>query len=114
MEIDEEIEIEHLASSCSPFEDDFEQTIALLEMDVDEVQIEVQQALEEVEGKKQFPCRVSVSVRKFAQQIQRKNCFVTSGAPTIIIFDWLCDKIFIRKTRTVLEAILPGTKKSKP
>jgi hypothetical protein len=48
MEIDEEIETEHLASSCSPFEDDVEQTISLLEMDVDEVQIEVQQALEEV------------------------------------------------------------------
>ena len=48
MEIDEEIEAEHLASSCTPFEYDFEQTIALLEIDVDEVQIQVQQALEEV------------------------------------------------------------------
>ena len=39
---------ESFASLCSAFEGDFEQTIALLEMDVDEVQIEFQQSLEEV------------------------------------------------------------------
>ncbi|XP_028405245.1 uncharacterized protein LOC114527750 [Dendronephthya gigantea] len=64
MEIDEELDTEHSESFYSPFEDDFEQTIALLELDVDEVQVEVEQALEEVEGKKQFPCDFCVKVCK--------------------------------------------------
>ncbi|CAB4030331.1 Hypothetical predicted protein [Paramuricea clavata] len=64
MDVDDEYESEPLASSFSAFEGDFEQTIVLLWMDVDEVQIEIQQSLEEVEGKKQFPCNFYEKVCK--------------------------------------------------
>jgi hypothetical protein len=48
MDVDDEYESEPLASSFSAFKGDFEQTIVLLGMDVDEVEIEVQESLEEV------------------------------------------------------------------
>ena len=41
MDVDDEYESEPFASSFSAFEGDFEHTIVLLGMDVDEVQIEV-------------------------------------------------------------------------
>ena len=40
-------ESENVASLYPDFERDFEQTISLLEMDVDELEIEVQQSFEE-------------------------------------------------------------------
>ena len=48
MDMDDEIESESVASFYSDFERDFEQTISLLEMNVDEVEVEVQQSFEEV------------------------------------------------------------------
>ncbi len=48
MDVDDEYESEPFASSFPAFEGDFEHTIVLLGMDVDEVQIKVQQSLEEV------------------------------------------------------------------
>ncbi|CAB4012198.1 Hypothetical predicted protein [Paramuricea clavata] len=45
----------------SVFEDDFEQTLAMLDMDVEEVMIEVENSHEEVDGNKQF-------ARKFASR----------------------------------------------
>ena len=48
MDMDDEIESESVASFYSDFEGDFEQTISLLEMNVDEVEVEVQQSFEEV------------------------------------------------------------------
>ena len=48
MDVDAANESENVASLYSDFEGDFEQTILLLEMDVDEVKIEVQQSFEEV------------------------------------------------------------------
>ena len=46
--MDDEIESESVASFYSDFEGDLEQTISLLEMNVDEVEVEVRQSLEEV------------------------------------------------------------------
>ncbi|XP_028392704.1 uncharacterized protein LOC114517561 [Dendronephthya gigantea] len=60
MDIDDEYESEFPVSLCS----DFEQTMALLEMDIEEVQSEVEHSLEEVEGKKQFPCNFCEKVCK--------------------------------------------------
>ncbi len=48
MDVDDDYESEPFASTFSAFEGDFEQTIVLLGMDVDEVEIKVQQSLEEV------------------------------------------------------------------
>ena len=48
MDMDDEIESESVASFYSEFEGDFEQTISLLEMNVDEVEVKVQQSFEEV------------------------------------------------------------------
>ena len=44
----EKHEFEHLDASDSTFEGDFSQTIALLEMEAEEVHIEVERSLEEV------------------------------------------------------------------
>lgn len=46
--MDDAKESESVASLYFDFEGDFEQTISLLEMSVDEVEIEVQQSFEEV------------------------------------------------------------------
>ena len=48
MDMDDANESEGAARFYSDFEGDFEQTISLLEMNVDEVEIEVQQSFEEV------------------------------------------------------------------
>ena len=48
MDMDDANESESVARFYSDFEGDFEQTISLLEMNVDEVEIEVQQSFEEV------------------------------------------------------------------
>ncbi|CAB4043282.1 PREDICTED: uncharacterized protein LOC107328053 isoform X2, partial [Paramuricea clavata] len=48
----------------SAFEDDFEQTLAMLDMDVEEVMIEVENSHEEVEGNKQFPCEFCEKICK--------------------------------------------------
>ena len=48
MDMDDANESESVARFYSNFEGDFEQTISLLEMNVDEVEIEVQQSFEEV------------------------------------------------------------------
>ena len=48
MDMDDANELESVARFYSDFEGDFEQTISLLEMNVDEVEIEVQQSFEEV------------------------------------------------------------------
>ena len=48
MEVDEGNESERFVTPYSAFEDDFATTIALLEMEVDEIQVEVQRSLEDV------------------------------------------------------------------
>lgn len=48
MEVDEGNDDERIGSPHAAFEDDFEATIALLEMEVDEIEVEVQHSLEEV------------------------------------------------------------------
>lgn len=48
MDIDDKYESECPVSLFSDFEDDFEQTMALLEMDIEEIQFEVEHSLEEV------------------------------------------------------------------
>ena len=48
MDSDNENVPERLVACCSDFEGDFDQTIALLEMEVDELHIEVENSLEEV------------------------------------------------------------------
>ena len=49
IKIDEELETEPSGSFYVPFEDDLRQTIALLELNVDEVQAEVQPGLKSYE-----------------------------------------------------------------
>ena len=48
MEVDAGNESERSVTRYSAFEDDFATTIALLEMEVDEIQVEVQRSLEDV------------------------------------------------------------------
>ena len=62
MDMDDANESESVARFYSDFEGDFEQTISLLEMNVDEVEIEVQQSFEEV-FKSNF---LAASVKRFA------------------------------------------------
>ena len=49
MDMDAANESENIASLYSDFEGDFEQTILLLDMDVEEVEIQVQKSFEEVQ-----------------------------------------------------------------
>ena len=51
MEVDEGNESERSVTPYSAIEDDFATTIALLEMEVDEIQVEVQHSLEDVSNK---------------------------------------------------------------
>lgn len=48
MSADEECEFEHLDTPDTVFEGDFSQTIALLEMETEELHFEVEHSLEEV------------------------------------------------------------------
>ena len=48
MEVDEGNDNERTSSPHTAFEDDFATTIALLEMEADEIEVEVQHSLEEV------------------------------------------------------------------
>ena len=48
MEVDEGNDNERTSSPHTAFEDDFVTTIALLEMEADEIEVEVQHSLEEV------------------------------------------------------------------
>ena len=48
MDSDDENVPERLVACCSDFKGDFDQTIAFLEMEVDELHIEVENSLDEV------------------------------------------------------------------
>ena len=79
MNVDDESESECPVSLCSDFESDFGQTMELLEIDIEEIQVNVEHSLEEV------ICNIKMSIEIHVTQVLNKSMLLISLIPQSLL-----------------------------